>query len=563
MIFIRAPYSNAVRYAYPMIHTFASRARLFLLVFPAVLLAVICGLNLALSQNQPAPPAAPNNPAPPTRIRPLITPNPAANIGPPKPAIVTPAPTPNGPVALDPYVPRGLALFMIGQRNSEIEPCGCVKNQLGGIQFEATLYAQVKREWSLRLDVGGWNAPMITPEAAMKSSYALRAMGGDLDLDAVNVGQPDLNLGKGFFENLTQKNPDSTKNLVSANIFLGASPQQPAFAQYKLVERSVPSGQKIRCAVTGVVSNVNLNRPPGLPTQPDPTKDYNVVPPTDALKTLLPELRKQAELVVVMFHGQWAEAVELAKAHQDIDVLVCSSTAMSSNTFVAEGRVMIIGLYSALGKQLGRTELVRNLDGAWKLADAPVWMGVSPKTLLANQKLVDLINDYKKNTAELIIQRPKDPKMVFAGSHTCQACHALEYKTWTESKHAFALQSLITKGSQFDPACLKCHTLGFKTDNGYYNLRETPMMANVQCENCHGPAMEHVKRQNQIMNKYVDKLPEDARKGFMEETKKFVPSPKVEATTCVQCHQGENDPHFNYDAYVPKVNHKAQVVAGK
>ena len=30
----------------------------------------------------------------------------------------------------------------------------------------------------------------------------------------------------------------------------------------------------------------------------------------------------------------------------------------------------------------------------------------------------------------------------------------------------------------------------------------------------------------------------------------------VEENQCTKCHDGDNDPHFNFDAYWPKVEHK-------
>ena len=109
--------------------------------------------------------------------------------------------------------PLGFTVFFIGNRRSEIEPCGCVKNQLGGVQYEASLYSDVDRALSLRVDAGGWSSGSLDAEFSMRARYLLRAMGGFLDLDAVNVGQTDLQMGRSYFESVRKENPDSRNPL--------------------------------------------------------------------------------------------------------------------------------------------------------------------------------------------------------------------------------------------------------------------------------------------------------------------------------------------------------------
>lgn len=454
---------------------------------------------------------------------------------------------------------KSLTLFFIGNRSSEIEPCGCVKNQLGGVQYEATIYGGVDRESSIRVDAGAWTAraggagAVLAPDVSMKTRYALKAMGGFLDLDAVNVAQQDLVQGLEWFHDVEEKNPGSTKRLISANIYLKEKPEERAFKPYIVSERQI-EGEKQRIGITGVTVDLpKAVRDRGMLVPAD--KEFVIADPAEELKKIVPELKEQADLIVALVAGSWQETVQIAQANPDLDVVVSTSRPPDFNQKVATfGKTQVVSVHNALGKELGRADLVPGAEGKWELAADPEWIGVSPK-LDAAQQMVDLINDYKKNTEELVVERPRQVTTTYASAQYCASCHIKEYQSWQKTPHAHALQTLISKGSQYDPACLKCHTLGFQKDNGFYNWKQSQAMANVQCESCHGPAYQHANRENLIRNRSVDRLNPEERAKFFAEAKALVPPKEVAAATCQQCHQGDNDPHFNYDEKIHKVNH--------
>lgn len=111
------------------------------------------------------------------------------------------------------------------------------------------------------------------------------------------------------------------------------------------------------------------------------------------------------------------------------------------------------------------------------------------------------------------------PSPQYAGSQACAECHSPILNTVTHTRHfgAFTNALFVAQGGQTDASCLPCHTVGYGVPTGFVSESQTPQLANVQCENCHGPAAVHAAN------------PEDP-----------VTRPRVElaATVCGGCHNG-------------------------
>jgi hypothetical protein len=119
----------------------------------------------------------------------------------------------------------------------------------------------------------------------------------------------------------------------------------------------------------------------------------------------------------------------------------------------------------------------------------------------------------------------------FAGSASCALCHADAHKTYTESRHAHAMQTLINKGKHEDPECVVCHSVGAEKLGGFVSMKDSPQFANVQCENCHGPRKEHT------LNPSIKSSEGSAK------------------PVCVTCHNGQHSPNFNLSTYWEKIKH--------
>jgi hypothetical protein len=86
------------------------------------------------------------------------------------------------------------------------------------------------------------------------------------------------------------------------------------------------------------------------------------------------------------------------------------------------------------------------------------------------------------------------PSPRFAGAQACLICHTNfhpEVAGWANTKHAHALETLKRIGQGNNSRCLACHTVGYGLPTGFTSEAQTPQLAGVQCENCHGPSGDH------------------------------------------------------------------------
>lgn len=80
---------------------------------------------------------------------------------------------------------------------------------------------------------------------------------------------------------------------------------------------------------------------------------------------------------------------------------------------------------------------------------------------------------------------------LYVGETACIACHEERHTSWITTAHATAFDTLTAGGDSDNELCFPCHTAGYGLASGFVDLQTTPHLANVQCENCHGPGSNH------------------------------------------------------------------------
>ncbi len=93
---------------------------------------------------------------------------------------------------------------------------------------------------------------------------------------------------------------------------------------------------------------------------------------------------------------------------------------------------------------------------------------------------------------------------------------------WAGTLHAQALVALGADAT--NPECLPCHSVGYGDTGGFVDATTTAGLAGVQCESCHGAALDHVQN--------VD-------------DKTLRPTVSISADVCGKCHTGNAQPTFD------------------
>jgi predicted CXXCH cytochrome family protein len=87
---------------------------------------------------------------------------------------------------------------------------------------------------------------------------------------------------------------------------------------------------------------------------------------------------------------------------------------------------------------------------------------------------------------------------MYLGAASCMDCHVEQHTDWSGTIHSTAFDTLIDGGNGDNVLCFPCHTVGYGSASGFVDLETTPYLANVQCENCHGPGSNHVADPNNV-----------------------------------------------------------------
>jgi hypothetical protein len=78
----------------------------------------------------------------------------------------------------------------------------------------------------------------------------------------------------------------------------------------------------------------------------------------------------------------------------------------------------------------------------------------------------------------------------YIGVERCATCHAEEHRFWQGTSHATAYATLERQNKQFNLDCVECHVTGYDKPGGS-TVTFVDKLTNVQCENCHGPGSRH------------------------------------------------------------------------
>jgi Cytochrome c554 and c-prime len=83
----------------------------------------------------------------------------------------------------------------------------------------------------------------------------------------------------------------------------------------------------------------------------------------------------------------------------------------------------------------------------------------------------------------------------YIGVEACTSCHEAARAVWQRTAHARAYETLSSQFKAFNLECVGCHVTGYQRAGGS-TVSHVDKLRDVQCEVCHGPGSKHVRSPN-------------------------------------------------------------------
>ena len=435
-------------------------------------------------------------------------------------------------------------LVLTGEQNGYIEPCGCagLENMKGGLGRRHHLLTELQgKGWPLAaFDVGG-QIHRTGPQSEVKFTSTVSAL-QTMQYSGVALGAKDLKLPTGDLVSLAA---DPKSAFVSANVGLFGldSGLTPKFRVIKVGQRKI-----------GVTSILGLEYQKQLNST-----DLEFADPAKALREVLPKLKQQADFLILLSHATQAESEALAKAFPDFQAVV---TADSKPVQPAEAKR--IGETYFL--EVGQKSMHVTVLGLFDDAQQPVRYQRVPldRRYQVTASMKQMMTEYQEHLRLRgfdglgLKPLPVSGGRKFVGSQACADCHTKANEIWKATPHAHAIDTLVKlePARHFDPECLSCHVVGWRPQqfdilaSGYLSLEKTPHLVGVGCESCHGPGSAHVAAENGDVDVTQDQL--------LKLRSQMILTYEQAERHCLQCHDLDNSPSFNFKNYWPHVEHKGK-----
>jgi predicted CXXCH cytochrome family protein len=459
---------------------------------------------------------------------------------------------------------RHARLFVTSELKGYLGPCGCSENMRGGIARTAFQVVEARKaaEPVFFIDSGDalFGAPEIPAEAVPQQERKAQALADALKLMGLNsraVGPLDDARGKEFRTSLgLPEFPPSQLQLLD----IGGA--KIAVVNAETLEQLGPRAAAAKAAgarfVLGLVQQpfdvVSKAASEGLPV------DFVLATRSkDEFSSEANKLVRGATPVAqVQSKGRTLLTIELTQADAEAKFELLRGAADTERELAAlDQRIELLRAQvnePMLAEQLmtmRKAKLEEVIARREALASAPLPEPAGKNVFSARfipieasfptlPAAVELVTAYDRDVGELNLKfakehgkdcsPPEKGKAGYVGNAACLECHDESFPVWNSSKHASAYPTLVKLGKNNHLDCVGCHVTGWQQPGGTCRIDRVAGRDYVGCESCHGPGSAHV----------AEASDDNIGKGN---------EPKV----CTGCHDPENSPHFEFDAYVAKI----------
>jgi 2',3'-cyclic-nucleotide 2'-phosphodiesterase (5'-nucleotidase family) len=379
---------------------------------------------------------------------------------------------------------------------------------------------------------------LLRPDVQAKDDWILKAY-DDFKVDVINVASPDLRyvstlLAKPEYVRRAGSQP-VLKRLISANTE-GESANAmslPAFIVRDLPARDA-GAKPVRVAFVGL-------------TEPSetPPRGFRINDPIETARRVVPQARKQADVVIVLGYLKTEAASRLATQVAGIDAIIAGNSQSDGAYFtppMTAGQTLIL-FTSYETRMLGELRAYREASGKYSLRTRFITLDETFPDDAAATQLITAAREAEENTRsqskkmlENWLETSRSAKTtggaveVYASSRACAQCHQAQYIQWANSRHAHATDKLPPRWFEFEASCLSCHATGQPAAAS--GKVELARLQSVQCEQCHGPGSGHIQKPG---------------KGYGHIS-------NAEGL-CASCHTAAVSPKFDFQSAWAKIKH--------
>jgi hypothetical protein len=430
-----------------------------------------------------------------------------------------------------------------------LEPCGCVKDMLGGVDHFAALLAKEAPQAPRRLVLGA--GPMLFMDPALESKKREQDIAKGRTIADVLAGAklagwaPGANDWAGgtdllseltgermtlFAANATAPRLQATRVYdlggervgvtgVIAPVFPGAPPEgltpgdpKPALenARQKLTAEgarvlvallAVPRGEALRLAesVPGyhlfvLGKPVDRGESNDLPTPPVLVGDTLVVEGPNHLQSVaVVDLHvRDGRYRFVDGSGIRDEEKKLSLERRIVELKAAvARTSISEADRSARKRDL-----QKLEAQLAALSVPRKQPTessfSYRLVEVREKLGVEPQAEARLKSYYQGVNEHNRRAFANVLPPPvPEGQSGYVGVQACTPCHQAERAFWDKTAHHDAYATLTRQNKEFNLECVGCHVTGYEAPGGS-TVAHVDGLTNVQCETCHGPGSRHV-----------------------------------------------------------------------
>ena len=436
-------------------------------------------------------------------------------------------------------------LYLWSSLAGALEPCGCVKDQLGGVDHFAALLradttaprlvlgagpllfrdptldakqqgqdllkARALADVMSELKLGGW-APGANDWAG-GSQFLKEVTGGRFDVFAANLGEGAargrvFDVGRervGVVGVSTPALPASTGVVVGdarTALEAGAKWLEEQGANIHVALVSMPRGDALRLAesvpgfqVLLVGKSIDRGETNDTPTPPQLVGDTLVVEAPNHLQAVavVDLFVKDGKYVFADGSGIAAEQRRASLAARRLDLQTALARSGISPSDRAARQRDLAGLDAELQKLDTPRPLPEGSAFRYELVEMREKLGTEPASQEKLKAYYKAVNDHNREAFKDVLPAAAGPgESSYVGVEACTPCHQSEREFWDKTPHHAAYATLVTQNKEFNLECVGCHVTGYEAPGGS-TVAHVEKLKDVQCEVCHGPGSRHVE----------------------------------------------------------------------